>query len=98
VLGHPTYSLIVVLASLLVATGIGSALSTRLITSARSVSVVAAGAGVLLAVLPFLVISPLARWTSDASLPVRALWTGGCAALAGLLLGMLFPSGLRFTN
>jgi hypothetical protein len=98
VLGHPTYSLIVVLASLLVATGLGSALSTRLVRSRQAVSFVATLAGVLLAVLPFLVIDPLALRTASASLAVRALWTGGCAAIAGLLLGMLFPSGLRFTN
>jgi hypothetical protein len=98
VLGHPTYSLIVVLASLLVATGIGSALSPRVVRSRQAVSAVAALAGVLLFVLPFAVIHPLAQRTTDASLAVRALWTGGCAALAGLLLGMLFPSGLRFTN
>ncbi len=98
VLGHPTYSLIVVLASLLMATGAGSALSTRLVRSRRSVSIVAAVAGAFLAVLPNLVIAPLAHRTGDASLAVRALWTGGCAALAGSLLGMLFPSGLRFTH
>ncbi|HEY6179383.1 MAG TPA: hypothetical protein VIX73_33240 [Kofleriaceae bacterium] len=97
VLGHPTYSLIVVLASLLVATGIGSALSPRVVRSRQAVSAVAALAGLLLFVLPFAVIHPLAQRTADASLAVRALWTGGCAALAGLLLGMLFPSGLRFT-
>jgi len=97
VLGHPTYSLIVVLASLLVATGLGSALSTRVIRSRQAVSVVAALAGLLLAVLPMAVIHPLAQRTGDSSLAVRALWTGGCAALVGLLLGMLFPSGLRFT-
>jgi hypothetical protein len=98
VLGHPTYSLIVVLASLLVATGLGSAISPRVVRSRQAVSAVAALAGVLLFALPFAAIHPLAQRTADASLAVRALWTGGCAALAGLLLGMLFPSGLRFTN
>ncbi|HEV7243299.1 MAG TPA: hypothetical protein VGQ36_29000 [Thermoanaerobaculia bacterium] len=98
VLGHPTYSLVVVLASLLVATGIGSALSTRIVRTRSAVSAVAAVAGLLLALLPIVVISPLARLTMDASLTMRALWTGGCAALVGLLLGMLFPSGLRFTH
>ena len=97
VLGHPTYSLIVVLASLLVATGIGSALSTTVIRSRADVSVVAGAAAVLLAILP-LVIGSLAPVTADAPLSVRASWTGSCAAGAGLLLGMLFPSGLRFTN
>ena len=98
VLGHPTYSLIVVLAGMLVATGVGSALSTRVIRSRRAVSVVAAVAGILLTILPMAVISPLARRTMDAPFAVRALWTGGCAAFVGFLLGMMFPSGLRFTH
>ena len=97
VLGHPTYSLIVVLASLLVATGIGSALSTRVVRSRAHVSIVAVAAAALLALLPF-VIGSLAPMTADSSLAVRASWTGSCAAVAGLLLGMLFPSGLRFAS
>jgi len=28
---------------------------------------------------------------------VRALWTGGCAGLVGLVLGTLFPSGIPTT-
>ena len=98
VLGHPTYSLIVVLAGMLLATGAGSALSTFVVRSRLAVSIVAIAAGLLLALLPDLVIAPLAHRTGDAPLAVRALWTGGCAAVAGLLLGMLFPSGLRFTH
>jgi hypothetical protein len=98
VLGHPTYSLIVVLASLLVATGIGSALSMRVVQSRRAVSLVAITAAALLVALPYLVIGPLAHRTIDASLALRALWSGACAALVGLVLGMLFPSGLRFTH
>src|SRR5204862_2598177 len=98
VLGHPTYALVVVLASLLVCTGIGSALSTRVVQSRRAVSFVAIAAAALLVVLPYLVIGPLAHRTIDASLAVRALWSGACAALVGLVLGMLFPSGIRFTN
>jgi hypothetical protein len=98
VLGHPTYSLIVVLASLLVSTGIGSALSVRWIRLPRDISLFAAIAGILLALLPFLIIDPLASRTGDASLALRALWTAGCAAAVGILLGMFFPSGLRFTN
>lgn len=98
VLGHPTYALVVVLAGLLVATGAGSAVSTHLLKSRGAVSGAALAASALLIVLPLFVIGPLAHRTMDASLMVRALWTGGCAALVGFLLGMLFPSGLRFTN
>jgi SAM-dependent methyltransferase len=98
ILGHPTYALIVVLAGMLVATGIGSALSPRVLRSRRSVSIAALIAAIWLIVLPLFVIGPLAERTMHASLAVRALWTGSCAALVGLLLGMFFPSGLRFTN
>ncbi|HLJ75501.1 MAG TPA: hypothetical protein VKU62_12995, partial [Thermoanaerobaculia bacterium] len=98
VLGNPTYSLILVLASLLVATGVGSAISSRVIRVRRDVSIAAAIAAFALALMPRLVIGPLARHTADASLGVRALWTAGCAAVIGVLIGMLFPSGLRFTN
>jgi hypothetical protein len=98
VLGNPTYSLILVLASLLVATGIGSALSARLIRVRRDVSIAAAIAALALALMPLFVIDPLARSTADASLAVRALWTASCASIIGVILGMLFPSGLRFTD
>ncbi len=98
VLGHPTYALVIVLASLLVASGVGSAVSERLLRSRRSVSVAAFVAGALLLLLPSVVIAPLASRTLEASLAVRASWTGGSAALVGLSLGMFFPSGLRFVS
>jgi hypothetical protein len=96
VLGHPTYALVGVLAALLVASGAGSAVSARVVGSLRGVAAVALVAAVLLAALPGAVIGPLARATADASLPVRAAWTSGTAMAVGGVLGMLFPSGLRF--
>jgi hypothetical protein len=98
VLGHPTYALILVLAGLLVATGVGSALSPRVLRSRRSVSLGALGAAVVLAALPFAVIRPLARATVDSSFAVRAAWAAACAAIVGLALGMLFPSGVRYVD
>jgi hypothetical protein len=98
VLGHPTYALVIVLASLLVASGVGAALSAKLLPSRQSVSIAALAAGLLLVLLPHVVIGPLASRTLEASLLVRASWTGGTAALVGLLLGMFFPSGLRFVS
>ncbi len=96
VLGHPTYALVVVLAGLLVFTGVGSALSARVLRTRRAVSFAAVGAAVLLAALPFVVIGPLARATLAAPLEIRIAWTGGAAGIVGMLLGMLFPSGARF--
>lgn len=98
VLGHPSYALIVVLAGLLVATGVGSALSTRLVRSRKAVTVACVVAAAVLATLPYLAIGPLARATLDAPFGVRAAWTGGCAALVGVVLGTLFPSGIRFVD
>ncbi len=97
ILGHPTYALVVVLAGLLVATGLGSLLSARVVRSRRAVTLAAAAAGLLLTAIPW-AIEPLARATATHSLGLRALWCGGVAAGVGLLLGMLFPSGLSFTR
>ncbi len=98
VLGHPTYALVVVLAGLLVATGIGSAASEKLVRGPRTVSVVALLAAALLASLPWLVIHPFARATIASSFGVRVAWTGATAATVGLVLGTLFPSALRFAG
>jgi hypothetical protein len=98
VLGHPTYALIVVLAGLLVATGIGSALSARVVRSRRAVSVAALVAAVVLVGMPWLVIRPLAHATMESPFAVRVAWCGACSAAIGLVLGMMFPSGLAYTD
>ena len=98
VLGHPTYALVVVLAGLLVATGLGSALSSRVVRSRAAVTRAATVAAVMLATLPWAVVGPLARATSGSPFGVRVAWCGACAAAIGLVLGTLFPSGLAFTD
>jgi hypothetical protein len=98
VLGHPTYALVVVLAGLLVATGLGSALSSRVVRSRDAVTRAATLAAVMLAALPWAVVGPLARATSGSAFGVRVAWCGACAAAIGLVLGTLFPSGLAFTD
>src|SRR5207302_1580804 len=97
-LGHPTYALIVVLAGLLVCTGIGSALSPYWIRSRKAVSVSALIAAVLLIAAPYAFIRPLAQATLAAPLGVRIAWTGGVAGIIGIALGGLFPSGIRFIH
>jgi hypothetical protein len=98
VLGHPTYALVFVLAGLLVATGVGSSLSPRLLKARASVSVAALVTAGILALLPWGVIGPLARLTSDSSLSLRAAWTLGCAGVVGGALGLFFPAGLRYVT
>jgi hypothetical protein len=96
VLGHPTYALIVVLAGLLVATGVGSALSPRVVRSRRAVTTAALVAAGMLAAVSF-VVGRVAHATLEAPFALRVAWCGGCAASLGVVLGMLFPSGLAFT-
>ena len=98
VLGHPTYALVVVLAGLLVATGIGSALSAKVVKTRRAVSTAALTASAMLALMPWVVIGPLARATLLAPFGVRVAWCGACAAALGVVLGMLFPSGLAYSE
>jgi hypothetical protein len=98
VLGHPTYALVIVLAGLLVATGVGSALSVRVVRTRRAVSGAAAIAGAALALLPWVLVRPLAHATFESAFGVRVAWCGTTAAGLGLSLGMLFPSGLAFTD
>jgi hypothetical protein len=97
VLGHPTYALVVVLASLLVCTGLGSALSASVVKTPRAASIAAATAAILIFALPF-VIEPLARATLSSALSVRVVWTASVTGCVGLVLGMLFPSGIRFVE
>jgi hypothetical protein len=98
VLGHPTYALVGVLAALLVASGAGSFVSARVVRSLRGVAAAAMAGAVALALLPGAVIGPLARATAGSSLGVRVAWTSATAMAVGLVLGMLFPSGLRFVQ
>ncbi len=97
VLGHPTYALIVVLASLLVATGVGSALSPRILRSRRAVTIAGLVIALLLAALPY-VIRPLAHATLHRGLGARVVWTFALSALVGLHLGMMFPAGVRYVS
>jgi hypothetical protein len=97
VLGHPSYALIAVLAGLLVATGVGSAFSPSLVRTRRAVSVAAVCAALALIALPS-VIRLLAHATSEAPLALRMAWSGACAGVVGIVLGTLFPSGLKFCD
>jgi predicted membrane-bound spermidine synthase len=98
VLGHPTYALVVVLAGLLVATGIGSLLSERFVRTERAVVRVAQLAGLLLLIVPWGVIGPLARATAVSPMSVRVVWSLAVAGVVGVVLGTLFPAALRYLD
>lgn len=91
-LGHPTYSLLVVLCTILLFTGFGSWLAGRLKGKLKPthifillIAVVTAAGGVNMFVLPHLSGLPLA---------VRILYSAGVMAAIGTVLGMPFPTGM----
>jgi hypothetical protein len=95
-LGHPIYSLSVILFVLLLAGGLGSYLSVRIADARLRV----AGLRVLAALMIVLVAAgaatvPLITAFSDAETPVRIAVSGALLAAMGVLMGMAFPLGMR---
>jgi hypothetical protein len=94
-LGHPALSFSVVLASLLVATGLGSLVSDRWSVSPPR-TVAWAVAGIVTWVVLFLALGePLTAALLRAPLLARAAATLVLILPLGLFMGMLFPSGVR---
>ncbi len=97
-LGYPTYSLTVVMLSLLVSTGVGSLLTERVTSQfERGLPLrllgVAAIAGVLVYGAPFVFAQLL-----GAPLALRIAVSIGLLAPLGLLLGGFFPLGIRIAE
>ncbi len=93
-LGHPIYSLTVTLFSLLIFTGLGSALSTNWFRSGERLWIVPAGVAVLL--LAFVFGSPwMVSRLIGFPLSVRIAATVLVLAPIGLLLGVPFAYGMR---
>ncbi len=98
-LGHPIYSLTVILFVLLLAGGAGSYLSGRIADDrlrSRGLRVLAALAAVL--VVAGLVTLPLVEAFSTAETPVRIAACAALLAVMGLFLGMAFPIGMRIAT
>jgi hypothetical protein len=94
-LGHPIYSLAVLLFSLILTTGMGSFLSEKVMLDNRvKITTWAILTGGYLMILPF-VLSELFAAFSDANLTARIVLCVISITPAGLLLGFGFPTGMR---
>jgi predicted membrane-bound spermidine synthase len=97
-LGHPVYSLSVILSTLILSTGIGSFLSEKLpLQSSGRLVIWGAATGLYATALPFL-LGPFFVALNDADLAARV---GLCVALivpVGILLGFGFPTGMRLIS
>jgi len=97
-LGHPVYSLSVLLFTLILSTGAGSWLSERFQLRSRSTfSLWAALTGGLVIALPALFERVLPQY-DGATLAVRASLCVACMAPVGVLLGFAFPTGMRLIS
>jgi hypothetical protein len=92
-LGHPNYALSVVLAGLLLATGLGSLLSERLLTAFGQLRFVAYALGVLVLFEGWLLF-PQLGFVAGYPFPARAGVVLLLIGPIGLLLGVFFPVGL----
>ena len=95
-LGHPTYALTVVLSTLLVASGIGSYLTTG-VTPARAArrAMMATALVVIIALGITLLAAPLFAATLGLTLVVRVVIGVAILVPLGLVMGMPFPLGVK---
>lgn len=97
-LGHPAQSFAVVLGTLLVASGVGSLLSSRLAAQPlRGVYLGVAGTGIYTVAL-LLALGAFSGFLLAASLPVRLVAAGLVLAPLGFFMGTMFPNGIRLLD
>jgi MFS family permease len=97
-LGHPVYSLSVLLSTLILSTGIGSFLSEQLPLQSRTRLIFwGVITGVYIFLLPFC-LGPLFTAFNAAALGTRIALCVAFIAPAGLLLGFGFPTGMRLVS
>jgi hypothetical protein len=95
-LGHPIYSLSVILFVLLLAGGLGSYLSARIADHQLRSSGVRILAGLIaVLVVTGLATVPLVVGFADAQTPVRIAISAALLSVMGILMGMAFPLGMR---
>ncbi len=94
-LGHPTPALTVVIFSLLVSSGLGSAAAGRLSIDRESRLIKILGCVAMLAATVGLVLSPILMALITLPFAVKAVIAVALIAPLGFVMGMPFPSGLR---
>jgi len=94
-LGHPTYALTVVIFSMLISSGVGSALSRRALGKDEGRLIKVLGSVALLAALLALVSSWLLGALVWLPMALKVLITVLLIAPLGLVMGMPFPTGLE---
>jgi hypothetical protein len=95
-LGHPIYSLVVVLVGLILSAGVGSLVSDRWRLASTFSSRVPALAVTLILILYSFAVIPMTHRFAAGTLPQRVFFCLALVAPCGILMGMCFPVGLRW--
>jgi hypothetical protein len=97
-LGHPVYGLAIGLFGIIVSTGLGSLLSSRIsLVPARRLLVWVALLSIYIAILPYW-LPALVDVFASAALPMRAVVSLLAIAPSGVLMGFGFPTGMQIVN
>ena len=97
-LGHPSFSFVAVLSTLLVASGIGSLLADR-VGRTPSLAIVRAIGGIAIYTTLFILFTPMLIGSLlQASLPIRIAVVSLLIFPLGFLMGVPFPSGIRLLD
>jgi hypothetical protein len=97
-LGYPTYSLTVVLFSLLTYSGIGSYLTGRMQRPPEDRLLLVYAGLAAIALLYLVGLPPLFRAFLGSPLPLRVIIASAVLVPLGLLMGMFFPSGIQIVR
>jgi hypothetical protein len=93
IIGHPTGTLALVISTMLMGTGVGSALvGQRRLRGLESLVLVIPGIGLIMLMIAFSGVSALSELPS---LTLSAIAAGGIAGVTGMALGVAFPTGIR---
>ena len=98
-LGHPSYSLVVILFALLLSTSAGAYLSSKFpIPRLGKIMLIAGATLAVFSVIGGLVLPPVLHSLIGASLPVRAVLTVLMVAPSGIAMGVMVPSIVRILS
>jgi hypothetical protein len=97
-LGHPVYGLAIGLFGIIVSTGFGSLLSSRIsLLPAKRMLTWVALLGIYIAILPYW-LPALIDVFASAALPIRAMVSLLAIVPSGVLMGFGFPTGMQIVN
>ena len=98
IVGHPSYSLAITLAALLIASGLGSLLSDKLPIRIERKAMIASISVAVLIIIANVLLASFGNLILQQTLLLRILLSSLIVAIPGFFMGMPFPSGLTLVK